>query len=131
MRSKLSLGLYGAAALPLAFFTIAGMHDYFRWNDARWRLVEKALAMGVPSTSIDGGYEVNGWLSLDSMRKGAPQKACIGACRCAANVDIWSCFDDSYRVWMSVSGDYEEVARDTPRYWLGRSRTVYLSRRRR
>jgi hypothetical protein len=107
------------------------MHDYFRWNDARWSLVDKAMKMGVPPTSIEGGYEVNGWLTLDPMRKGtAPHSACIGSCRCFTGLDIWSCFDDSYRVWMSVPSDYEEVARETPSYWLGRSRTVYLSRRR-
>jgi hypothetical protein len=123
--------LFTAAMLPLAFFTVAGMHDYFRWNEARWRLVDQALALGIPSTSIDGGYEVNGWLSLDAIRNGtAPRNACIGRCNCAANNGLWSCFDDSYRVWMSVPSDYEEVARETPRYWLGTSRTVFLSRRR-
>lgn len=130
-RARVSVGLFGAAALLLAFFTVAGMHDYFRWNDARWSLVDKAMKMGVPPTSIEGGYEVNGWLTLDPMRKGtAPHSACIGSCRCFTGLDIWSCFDDSYRVWMSVPSDYEEVARETPSYWLGRSRTVYLSRRR-
>lgn len=128
---RISLSLFGAAALPLAFFTIAGMHDYFRWNDARWSLVDKAMKMGIPPTSIEGGYEVNGWLTLDPMRQGKAQRsACIGECRCFTGLDIWSCFDDSYRVWMSVPSDYVEVAQETPSYWLGRSRTVYLSRRR-
>jgi hypothetical protein len=121
--------------LPLAYFTTAAVHDYFRWNDARWRLVEHARQLGVPTTSIDGGYEVNGWLSFDLMRK-HPEKVddshCIGSCRC--NIPwglgaIWTCHDDSYRVGMGARDGYIEIAREEPRSWLGKSRPVILYRR--
>jgi hypothetical protein len=121
--------------LPMAFFTTAAIHDYFRWNDARWSLVARARQLGVPITSIDGGYEVNGWLAFDLMRK-HPLKIdrtrCIGKCRCDVEwglAGIWTCYDDSYRVGMSVSDGYTEIAREEPRFWLGKSRPLILSRR--
>ncbi len=124
-----------ALALPLAFFTVGGMHDYFRWNDARWHLVDHAKRLGVPSTSIDAGYEANGALSFETMRK-HPESidldACIGRCHCEIPwglAGIWTCFDDSYRIGMTVRDGYEELAREEPAAWLGKSRPVILSRR--
>jgi hypothetical protein len=132
---RLSTFLFVILTLPLAFFTVASMHDYFRWNDARWRLVARTQAMGVPSTSIDGGYEVNGDLSFDLMRK-HPEKIdtsrCIGSCHCEIPWGlgpIWTCYDSSYRVGMSIRGEYEEIAREEPNFWLGRNRPVILMRR--
>jgi hypothetical protein len=126
--------LFVAAILPMAFFTVAGVHDYFRWNDARWRLVAHARMLGVPATSIDGGYEVNGWLSFDRVRthrEPIDDSRCIGPCRChpPSLEEIWTCHDDSYRIGMTVAADYVEVARDAPRFWLGKGRPVILSRR--
>jgi hypothetical protein len=121
--------------LPLAFFTCAGVHDYFRWNDARWRLVERARQQGMPTTSIDGGYEVNGWLSFDLMRKHPTEidtNHCIGICHCEIPwglASIWTCYDDSYRVGMSLRNGYIEIDRDEPRFWLGKNQPVLLSRR--
>jgi hypothetical protein len=126
---------FAALALPLAFFTVAGVHDYFRWNDARWRLVEHAKALGVPTTSIDAGYEANGAMSFDPMRKhpeAIDQHACIGRCHCEIPWNlgaIWTCYDDSYRIGMTVRDGYQELAREEPVAWLGKGRPVILSRR--
>jgi hypothetical protein len=121
--------------LPLAAFSVGGVHDYFRWNDARWHLVELATQAGIPSTSIEGGYEVNGWLSFDRMRKTPgqiDQSRCLGACRCDVPwglATIWTCYDDSFRVSMSLRDGYVEIARQEPRFWLGPGRPVILSHR--
>jgi hypothetical protein len=121
-------------ALPLAFFSVAGIHDYFRWNDTRWHLVDHARQLGIPSTSIDGGYEVNGELSFDLMRRhpeAIDQSHCIGYCHCElpSLSSIWTCFDDSYRVGVSLRDGYTEVARELPHFWLGKARPLILSRR--
>jgi hypothetical protein len=42
---------------------------------------------------------------------------------------VWTCHDDSYRIGMKVMGDYVEIARDEPRFWLGKSPALILSRR--
>jgi hypothetical protein len=126
--------LFAVVTLPLAFFVVGGLHDYFRWNDARWTLVARAMDLGIPSTSIDGGYEVNGELSFDLVRRtpeAIDQSACIGGCRCDIPYlrSIWTCYDDSYRVGVTARDGYKEVARIEPTFWLGRSRALILSRR--
>lgn len=49
------------ACVPLAFYTIAGIHDYFRWNDVRWNLLDEAITLGARKAEVDGGYEMSGW----------------------------------------------------------------------
>lgn len=128
---------FALACLPLAYFTVAGVHDYFRWNDARWALVKWAMNTGIPSTSIDGGYEVNGWLSYDvaTLHKRRPdRRRCIGKCRCAVREDLsslWNCYDESYRLGMSIRDGYVEVTRETPQFWFGQGQSIILSKRRR
>lgn len=134
-RSLRAIGLYAITLAPIAFFTVAGTHDYFRWNDARWRLVERARAQGVPSTSIDGGYEVNGWLSFEQMTKHRDTigtSGCIGTCHCEIPGGLawfWNCYDDSYRVATVVRDGYQEIARIQPRYWFGAGPPLILSQR--
>ncbi len=133
-RSLRAVALYAVALAPIAFFTVAGAHDYFRWNDARWRLVERARKLGVPSTSIDGGYEVNGWLSFEQLEKHrdtVATSACIGKCRCdiPGLTSLWNCYDDSYRVGTVLRDEYQEISRVQPRYWLGAGPALILSRR--
>jgi hypothetical protein len=45
----------------LAWYSIAGTHDYLEWNRARFDGLAKLGARGVPPTAIDGGMEYNGW----------------------------------------------------------------------
>lgn len=125
---------FAIACAPLAYFTVGGVHDYFRWNDARWRLVENAMRSGIPSTSIDGGYEVNGWLSYDvAALQATPERSrCIGECRCDVPDDmneLWNCYDASYRLGMSTRDGYVEVTREVPSSWLGQAQAIILSRR--
>lgn len=114
------------ALLPLAFFTIAGLHDYFRWSDAGWDLYREALHNGVSPANIQGSYEMNGWYAFDLYERKAAPPACIGPCHCDS---VWNCLDDSYRVGMDVYGNYEVVAQRQPRYWLAPGPPVILSRR--
>jgi hypothetical protein len=134
-RSLRANGLYAIALAPIAFFTVAGAHDYFRWNDARWSLVERARRLGVPSTSIDGGYEANGWLSFEQISKhqeSIETSACIGTCQCDLHSGIgwlWNCYDDSYRVGTVLRDEYQEIARIQPHYWFGAGPPLILSKR--
>jgi 4-amino-4-deoxy-L-arabinose transferase-like glycosyltransferase len=63
-RSELSaarrwIGWLGLAAM--AIFSIALMHDWLSWNEARWSLGRKAVACGIHPWEIEGGLEWNGW----------------------------------------------------------------------
>ena len=54
--------LAGTAMLALyAWISVGLMHDWLAWNAARWELGRQALAQGIASTDIEGGFEWNGW----------------------------------------------------------------------
>jgi hypothetical protein len=48
-------------AAALAWYAIAGTHDYLAWNRARYAGIAELAAAGVPPEQIDGGMEYNGW----------------------------------------------------------------------
>ncbi len=48
-------------AACLAWYAVAGTHDYLAWNRARFAGLDALLAAGVPAQSIDGGVEFNAW----------------------------------------------------------------------
>ena len=118
-----------AALAPLAFFTVAGTHDYFRWNDARWSAVRALLHDGVSPTVIQGGYEVNGWLAFDDFEAGREPVGCIGPCACSVRAPNWNCLDDSYRVAMYALPGYEAIATRPVRGWLAEWPPILTLRR--
>lgn len=118
------------ALAPMLWFSVAGVHDYFRWNDARWGLVRWLLQRGISPTIIQGGYEVNGWLNYDARRYGQPASGCVGLCRCAVLWPEWSCTDDSYQISMNPLPGYQPVAQSRLTYWLVPQRGRLLASRR-
>lgn len=48
-----------------AAFAVVATRDYIEWNRKRWAATSTLIAAGVPRTSIDGGYEFNGWFGYD------------------------------------------------------------------
>ena len=118
---------FAAALLPLAFFTAAGLHDYFQWNDARWALFRNMLDRGVSPANIQAGYETNGWTGYDLVLANTAPANCIGPCHCT---DGWFCADDSYRIGMNLYDGYEVIDSRQPDYWLASGPPIYVSRRR-
>jgi dolichyl-phosphate-mannose-protein mannosyltransferase len=58
-----------AALAGLAVFDVAAVHDTFAFDRARWAAVDRLVAQGVAPDAIDGGFEVNGWLSYRADRR--------------------------------------------------------------
>jgi hypothetical protein len=52
--------LAGYAGLSIAF-----VHDCFEWNRARWALARETMADKIPAQAIEGGFEWDGWTSLN------------------------------------------------------------------
>jgi hypothetical protein len=76
-----------AAVLALeAVFAIVAMRDYLAWNRMRWVATGELLDSGVPRSSIDGGYEFNGWLGFDPDYQRKPGKS------------PWWVVDDEYMI---------------------------------
>lgn len=47
-------------------YSVASVHDYHAWNRARWQALSFLVdEMRVPKSSIDGGFEFNGWWMYD------------------------------------------------------------------
>jgi hypothetical protein len=115
------------ALVPLAWFSIAGVHDYFRWNEGRWALARAALAVVQPD-NLDGGFEVNGWLNFENHRDHRVPAQCAGTCGCI--LKDFTCSDDTYQVSMFVAAGRVAVAEWRPRYWLLPEGMLYLTRRR-
>jgi hypothetical protein len=56
------------AALSLfALYAIAGTHDWFALNRARAAAVAQIHASGVPTTSIQGGFDYDGWTQIEAV----------------------------------------------------------------
>ena len=53
--------LAGVLVALVAWWAVAGTHDYLAWNRARHGGLEALRASGVPATEIDGGVEFNAW----------------------------------------------------------------------
>jgi hypothetical protein len=117
-----------AAAAPLAWFTIAGVHDYFRWNDARWTAVLLAIRSGARPETLDAGYEVNGWLNYDDVIEDVKPTTCLGRCGCLPRA--FYCTDDSYMVSFGLPPGREQIADLPVAWWLAHGPNIVVSRRR-
>jgi 4-amino-4-deoxy-L-arabinose transferase-like glycosyltransferase len=62
-KTRAAFPAFAAAAL-MAFFTWAGLKDYFSWNRARWAAGMDAVAHGVPPNKVENGYDWDGQYSL-------------------------------------------------------------------
>jgi len=47
-------------------YTTAGTHDWFALNRARVAAVAQIRASGVPTTSIQGGFDYDGWTQIEA-----------------------------------------------------------------
>ncbi|HEV8132863.1 MAG TPA: hypothetical protein VGQ81_16570 [Acidobacteriota bacterium] len=118
--------LFVAALLPLAYFTIAGLHDYFRWNDVRWDFFNQSVKAGISPLNIQAGFETSGWTIYDAYNAKQTPPQCRGKCSCGFG---WFCLDDSYLIGMNLLPDYEVVSSRRPSYWLASGPPIILSRR--
>lgn len=51
----------GVGLFLLMLFTVMSSHDYLSWNKARWQALSSLEQQGIEATSIDGGFEYNGF----------------------------------------------------------------------
>jgi SAM-dependent methyltransferase len=100
--------------VALGWFSIAGVHDYFRWNDARWDPVRFAFSRNISPAKLAAGYEANGWENYDNYVAQNGQMAA----NCRVNYDDFFCVDASYRIGMNEISGYSEWRREQPSYWL-------------
>jgi len=117
--------LFAILLLPIAVYSVGGLHDQFRWNDVRWKLRDEVIRLGVPPGNIEGGIEMDGWNSLEN--QDSPLN-CIGPCHCE-KAEWWPCVDASYRIGVWVRPGYTMVQSAQPTYWLTDGPALIVSRR--
>jgi hypothetical protein len=59
-------GITLAALSLFALYAIAGTHDWFALNRARVAAVAQIHAAGLPTTSIQGGFDYDGWTQIEA-----------------------------------------------------------------
>jgi hypothetical protein len=55
---------YWLAVLLFTCYAGAGTHDLFAFDRARLRAANEVTAAGVPRTSLEGGFEYDGWTQI-------------------------------------------------------------------
>jgi hypothetical protein len=104
----------------LALFSVLGVRDYFRWNDARAALLTEATARGIAIADIDAGFEPNGWNSLENH---ARSPGCGPA-------TAWLCSDRPFRIGIAgVTTDSVLLSRPSG-VWLARFPDLEIIRQR-
>lgn len=124
--SRARQGLFAAALAPLVLFVVLGTHDEFRWNDARWALINKAYTLGGTRPTVQAGYEVNCFWKHEGLFR---EELAICQPRCGCAFNGFCCVDDTWRVAMSVSPGYTQLEAIQPNYWLAPGPPVILSTR--
>jgi hypothetical protein len=103
-----------AAIVLLAFmsvFSVAGTHDYFSWNRARWRGLHDLMVIGKATPEqIDGGFEFNGWHLYEPRYH--PQKG----------QNFWWVRGNDYMVAFAPQAGYKVLAEYPYFNWLPPSR---------
>lgn len=74
--------------VAISLYAVVGTSDYFRWHEARQRLIARAVKQGIALKDIDAGYEPNGWTAYDENRVREDP------CRLTA----WFCVARPYRI---------------------------------
>ena len=118
------------ALLLIGGFTVAAVHDQFRWQEARAELVAEANARGIDDSVIEAGYELNGWNNYDGYLARQRPRGCINYCTCVASTR-WHCRDDSYFIGFTLPAiwHYQPIAQRQPATWLTRMPPLLLGKR--
>jgi hypothetical protein len=92
----------------MAVFSTLGLHDYFRWQEARARLMSQAQQRGILLSDIDAGYEFNGWNTVEG-DGGSPG--------CGPEVR-WFCRNRRYRIGLEQAHGDSLILSQATDAWL-------------
>jgi len=93
-----------AMIVLLGLVSVAGEHDFMSRSRARWELVHRALARGVPAANLDGGFE------FDRPPCYNPRPTCSAAQEVRASAE--------YTVRYGTLPGYRQVDAQGYRLWL-------------
>jgi hypothetical protein len=102
--------LWPSLAVLMAFsgYAVAGTHDLFSMERARLEAANKLTASGVPRTSLEGGFEYDGWTEIlargyvNDPRLQIPK----GAYEPTSRLDYQACHSFFYRFVPAINPRY-------------------------
>ncbi len=104
------------AGAMLYCFSLAGVHDYLAWNEARWKALDYLQNdVKAPIKRIDGGFEFNGVYTSQEYMK---EKHITDFWKCGHGFQWWL-FDDTYAVAFSPRKGYKELKAFPYSSWMG------------
>ncbi len=118
-----------ALAALLAWYAVAGTHDYLAWNRARYAGLAELEAAGIPPQAIDGGMEFNAWRLAPELGTW-PNDAAVRPGQAPTVKSWWWVIDDRFIASFRPLPGYD-VRRSIPYpRWLvpGTGRVVILER---
>jgi dolichyl-phosphate-mannose-protein mannosyltransferase len=118
-----------ALAVVLAWYAVAGTHDYLAWNRARYAGLDALTAAGISPRAIDGGMEFNAW-HLAAELGTWPSDAQVRPGQAATVKSWWWVIDDRFVAsFRELPGYHVQRALPFAR-WLvpGAGRVVMLER---
>ena len=116
--SRVGMALLVVILAAEAMIAIVTTRDYLAWNRTRWVATGELLASGIPRTSIDGGYEFNGWFGYDPAHKPRPGKS------------PWWVVDDEYMIASGPLPDFSVLRTyPVPTVLPGRESRIFVLRR--
>jgi hypothetical protein len=115
MPSRLLRVVWFACFLPIAGYSLLGMHDMFRWSDVRTALLDAAIIDGAHAATVDAGVEPNCFADAEGL---TPATAACGAEPCHCLYKSFCCRDDQWRIGINVPPGYEVIDTMRPDWWL-------------
>lgn len=108
-RTKILLPMASLTLLLFATFAVAGTHDYFAWNRARWQAAKDLVEIKqISPLDIDGGLEFNGWYGYQ------PRYRHLGGVVMSTDMR----HGDKYLLRMQPIGGYTAASRYAFQRWL-------------
>jgi hypothetical protein len=104
-----------AALVPIALFSVGGMHDVSALSELRWYRAETLAASGIAHRNINAGFEWIGWHLYEEGEKLVREKA-LGT---VSDMPGMVVLDPVYLFSEVPQTGYEQIDETTYRSWLG------------
>jgi hypothetical protein len=92
----------------LGIISTLGLHDHFRWQEARAALAVEARKMAIQPGQLDAGYEINGWNEIEK----------LGMSPDCGYKQFWFCGTRPYRIGTTKYGSDQILMSRHIRWWF-------------
>ncbi|MFH1565146.1 MAG: hypothetical protein ABIC82_04860 [bacterium] len=124
---KISLAAAIVLIIIFALYSIIGTYNYLQWTNVRWNLAQKLINQNIPASSIEGGYEWNGW-NIYGKTRGKPLGAWTPPWAPWYVKELTSGHLMQYIISFSPLGGYDVADQKNVRNIWGNITTIYANK---